>query len=90
MKPAVAYARVSTKKQGDHGLSLNGQMVQIDHYAAEAGYEIVERFEEAHVNVMYFHMSSRSKSTCCRTTDSRSTAHPLSGALRCARVTIGQ
>jgi DNA invertase Pin-like site-specific DNA recombinase len=36
-----------TKKQGDHGLSLDGQMAQIDHYAAEAGYEIVERFEEA-------------------------------------------
>ena len=47
MKPAVAYARVSTKKQGDHGLSLDGQMGQIDHYAAEAGYEIVARFEEA-------------------------------------------
>ena len=47
MKPAVAYARVSTKKQGDHGLSLGEQMGQIDHYAAEAGYEIVARFEEA-------------------------------------------
>jgi DNA invertase Pin-like site-specific DNA recombinase len=47
VKPAVAYARVSTKKQGDHGLSLGEQMVQIDNYAAEAGYEIVARFEEA-------------------------------------------
>jgi DNA invertase Pin-like site-specific DNA recombinase len=47
VKPAVAYARVSTKKQGDYGLSLGEQMGQIDHYAAEAGYEIVERFEEA-------------------------------------------
>lgn len=46
MKPAIAYARVSTEKQGYSGLSLDGQMVQITQFAADAGFEIVEEIRE--------------------------------------------
>jgi DNA invertase Pin-like site-specific DNA recombinase len=42
MKPAIAYARVSTEKQGYSGLGLDAQLVQITQFAADSGYEIVD------------------------------------------------
>ena len=46
MKPAIAYLRVSTAKQGHSGLGLDAQRAVIASYALAAGYEIVQWLEE--------------------------------------------
>jgi DNA invertase Pin-like site-specific DNA recombinase len=46
-KRAFAWARVSTGKQEERGLSLPEQLRQIRHYAEKHGYEIVAEFQEA-------------------------------------------
>ncbi|MBM2323032.1 MULTISPECIES: recombinase family protein [Marivita] len=44
---AVGYARVSTKRQGDQGISLEAQKTAIREFAEHAEYELIEVFEEA-------------------------------------------
>ena len=46
MKPAIAYVRVSTEKQGYSGLGLDAQLVQITQFAADSGFQIVEEVRE--------------------------------------------
>tara|TARA_B100000614_G_scaffold255822_1_gene273403 strand:+ start:243 stop:908 length:666 start_codon:yes stop_codon:yes gene_type:complete len=46
MEHAVAYLRVSTGKQGDSGLGLEGQRTMIERFAADNQIAIVEWFEE--------------------------------------------
>jgi len=46
MKPAIAYLRVSTGKQGHSGLGLDAQRAVITAYALTAGYEVVQWLEE--------------------------------------------
>lgn len=41
MKNAIAYRRVSTKRQGQHGIGLDAQTVAIEAYARKAGYNIL-------------------------------------------------
>jgi DNA invertase Pin-like site-specific DNA recombinase len=45
-KPAIAYVRVSTARQGRSGLGLEAQVAAIEHFAASNGYAIAERFVE--------------------------------------------
>ena len=42
----VAYLRVSTKKQGQSGLGLEGQRVAVESYAAQVGGKIVAEYVE--------------------------------------------
>src|SRR5437763_779417 len=44
---AVAWARVSTGKQEESGLSMPEQLRQIRQYAAKNGFEIVAEYQEA-------------------------------------------
>lgn len=46
MKQFYGYIRVSTVKQGEHGVSLQEQRAAIERYAARNNLEIVEWFEE--------------------------------------------
>lgn len=46
-KAAVAYTRVSTRRQAEGGIGLEGQWRAIRAFADHAGYEIVDRFSEA-------------------------------------------
>lgn len=46
MKPAIAYYRVSTVKQGQSGLGLEAQRAAVAEYAAAHGFEVVEEFTE--------------------------------------------
>lgn len=46
-KKAVAYTRVSTIGQKQHGISLEAQRSAIEAYARRAGVEIIEWFEDA-------------------------------------------
>jgi len=46
MKSLYAYIRVSTTKQGEHGVSLQEQRAAIERYALQRGVEIAEWFEE--------------------------------------------
>lgn len=43
---AVGYTRVSTKRQGDQGISLEAQKTAILEFAEHAEYELIEVFEE--------------------------------------------
>ena len=45
-KPIVAYIRVSTQKQGQSGLGLEGQQAAIARFCAAEGYEVVQTFTE--------------------------------------------
>jgi DNA invertase Pin-like site-specific DNA recombinase len=46
MKPAIAYIRVSTQKQGKSGLGLEAQQAAIARFAAQEGFEIGQTFTE--------------------------------------------
>jgi DNA invertase Pin-like site-specific DNA recombinase len=46
MKRLLAYYRVSTKRQGDSGLGLDGQRAEVERYAAAAGATIEAAFTE--------------------------------------------
>jgi DNA invertase Pin-like site-specific DNA recombinase len=46
MKQAIAYIRVSTRKQGKSGLGLEAQQTIIERFAAQEGFEIAQTFTE--------------------------------------------
>lgn len=46
MKSLFAYIRVSTTKQGEHGVSLQEQRAAIERYVHQHGVEVAEWFEE--------------------------------------------
>lgn len=46
MRQAVAYYRVSTKRQGESGLGLEAQRTAVFYYAKATGLEIVQEFTE--------------------------------------------
>ncbi|AMA55959.1 recombinase family protein [Bradyrhizobium sp. CCGE-LA001] len=46
MKPAIAYIRVSTQRQGKSGLGLEAQQAAIARFAEAEGFKIVETFTE--------------------------------------------
>lgn len=46
MKNAIAYYRVSTKRQGKSGLGLEAQELLVKHFARANGYVILERYVE--------------------------------------------
>jgi DNA invertase Pin-like site-specific DNA recombinase len=45
-KPAVAYLRVSSERQGKSGLGLDAQRQAVERFAAEHGFAIVETYAE--------------------------------------------
>ncbi|MFG5121735.1 recombinase family protein [Methylorubrum sp. POS3] len=51
LKPAIAYLRVSTLKQGEEGHGFELQMTRIREFARHAGYEVVETFRDAHTGM---------------------------------------
>ena len=44
MKKAVIYARVSTTKQAEEGMSIDAQLKQLKQYASDNVYEVVEQY----------------------------------------------
>ena len=46
MQPLVAYYRVSSKKQGQSGLGLEGQRAAVQTFAKAEGFEIIAEFTE--------------------------------------------
>lgn len=46
MKPAIAYIRVSTAKQGRSGLGLEAQQQTLARFAEAEGYNLIRTFEE--------------------------------------------
>ena len=54
MKNYLAYTRVSTAKQGEHGVSLQEQKAAIENYAHQNQLVINEWFEEQETAAMKF------------------------------------
>jgi DNA invertase Pin-like site-specific DNA recombinase len=46
MKPAIAYIRVSTVRQGRSGLGLEAQQTALANFAKAEGYTLIETFQE--------------------------------------------
>jgi DNA invertase Pin-like site-specific DNA recombinase len=46
MRQAIGYIRVSTKKQGESGVGIDGQRAQIEKYAQLAGHKLTKIFRE--------------------------------------------
>ena len=46
MKTAIAYTRVSTKKQGESGLGLEAQQEALKRFAEAEGFRLIETFSE--------------------------------------------
>jgi DNA invertase Pin-like site-specific DNA recombinase len=46
MKPAIAYTRVSTDKQGRSGLGLDAQKTALERFAKAEGFDLIETFTE--------------------------------------------
>jgi DNA invertase Pin-like site-specific DNA recombinase len=46
MKPAVAYVRVSTGRQGKSGLGLEAQQAALARFAGAEDYELIQMFVE--------------------------------------------
>ena len=46
MKPAIAYVRVSTARQGMSGLGLEAQQVALARFAEAEGFNLIQTFEE--------------------------------------------
>ena len=46
MRPAIAYIRVSTARQGKSGLGLEAQQAALSRFAAAEDFDIVQTFEE--------------------------------------------
>jgi len=46
MRGAIAYVRVSTERQGEKGISLDGQLIQIRQFASKTGFRINKIFRE--------------------------------------------
>jgi DNA invertase Pin-like site-specific DNA recombinase len=46
MKPAIAYIRVSTARQGKSGLGLEAQQATLARFAEAEGYQLIQTFEE--------------------------------------------
>jgi len=44
LKKAVIYARVSTTKQAEEGVSIEAQIKQLQDYAVENNYEVIEKY----------------------------------------------
>jgi DNA invertase Pin-like site-specific DNA recombinase len=45
-KPAIAYLRVSTQRQGRSGLGMEAQRAAVARFAAAEGYTIAQEFVE--------------------------------------------
>ena len=46
MKPAIAYIRVSTARQGKSGLGMEAQQQALARFAEAEGYQLVQTFDE--------------------------------------------
>ena len=67
MRPAVAYIRVSTQRQGRSGLGLEAQQAAIARFAEAEAFELLETFTETESGpTMIGHSSTRRSSAPAR------------------------